>query len=77
MKYLILLFLLSCSNQERILSKEERNSMGLAGVIYDAQICDSKFDPNTKKHITARNCEWVTCERENGEIVCKARKHRE
>jgi hypothetical protein len=75
MKYLFLLLLLSCSSQTRILSKAEMDSMGLHGVIYDAQICDSKFDPKSKKHITTRSCEWVTCERQKGEIVCTARKN--
>lgn len=68
-----LLVLLGCSST-RILSKEEQERLGLNGVIYDAKICNSYFDPKSNRHQIDQDCEWVTCERESGKTVCKASK---
>ncbi len=68
----ISLVLLGCSSNVRILSEKERLDLGLTGVIYDAKICPSEFDPQTKKLRIDQKCEWVTCERDGKNIECKA-----
>lgn len=69
----LVLCLTGCAST-RVLSKEEQDRMGLHGVIYDAKICNSYFDPKTNRHQIDKDCEWVTCEREKGKIVCRASK---
>lgn len=63
---------LGCSSNTRILSEKERLDLGLTGVIYDARICPSEFDPQTKKLRIDQKCEWVTCERNGKNLECKA-----
>jgi hypothetical protein len=68
----ILLSIVGCSSPERRLSEKERLDLGLTGVIYDARICPSEFDPQTQKLRVGQKCELVTCERDGTGIECKA-----
>jgi len=65
--------LLSCATKPvRVLNESERLRHGLTGRIYDARLCPAVQDKVTGQLRIERNCELVTCEPENGKIVCKA-----
>jgi hypothetical protein len=71
--FFTVMILVSCASGTRKLSEQERLSLGLTGIIYDARICHRAFDKNSGDLQPDQPCEMVTCEPSGKNMKCIAR----
>ena len=70
---IVSVFLVACSHsKERMLSKAEKEKLGLTAMIFDVPLCPTKIDQASGKPIVEGACELVTCKQEGGDLVCRA-----
>lgn len=67
----VMLFMVGCTTtHRRILSQAEMSRYNLHGVVNEAPICPTQYDSISRTSKIIGPCEKVTCEKEEGRLIC-------